>query len=85
MSYHSSNHDYDSDIPWEKGKIFEVNGVPSIMILASKLIPVSMIKHGKVKVRDLRKVTDVIGRCLIENPNITKTLFSENHQNRQIK
>lgn len=65
------------DRPYCHGKIFEINGIKSIALMASKFIPVNMIQRESITEDNLKNVSSCISEYLASNPQIIEGIFGE--------
>ena len=63
--------------PWDRGQVFEVQGVLSIAFLASKIFPNALVDCGKVKMNDFRLVYNIISQYLNDNSDYVASLFKD--------
>ena len=76
---------YIGTLPWEKMKNFEVSGIESVAIAASKFIPPYLVNSsGNIKRKNLIQVQNQISKYLIEHPD-TIEFFFEKESNKKGK
>lgn len=72
----------ESPRPWMNDEIFQVNGVNSIAIPGAKIIPEELIESSKkhpayISSSNLKKISSILKRHLVNNPNFTKQIFDK--------